>query len=171
MLFITLLSQQRSNALLDGSSDSNTMRTPMRFMRSRNWFKLDLTHAPQGLSHAFCWFVFGLFALWLFSSIMVARTCTEEWEYRAINRLEQLSSGLPRGPMLDSRDFAVQLFASLFPYKRPGAAPSRRTARARRRGEIARPWDPHCERRIAKGPVGHGTHAHTSHTSSRTLVG
>lgn len=86
-------------------------------------------------------------ALWLFSSIIVERTCTEEWEYRAINREEQISSGLPRGPMLDKRDFAIQLFASLVPHKF-GARPKARSGR----GEIARLRDPHCERRMPREP-------------------
>ncbi|KAL3671736.1 hypothetical protein V7S43_003646 [Phytophthora oleae] len=60
-------------------------------------------------------------APWLVSSIIVEVTSIKDWEYGAINQLEQVFQRGSRGhqavQMLNNRDFSIQLFASLVPHK------------------------------------------------------
>ena len=59
-------------------------------------------------------------APWLVSSIIVDVTSKKEWEYGAVDRLEQVFQRGDRGRqavhLLNNRDFNIQLFASLFPH-------------------------------------------------------
>ncbi|EGZ16034.1 hypothetical protein PHYSODRAFT_389485, partial [Phytophthora sojae] len=76
-------------------------------------------------------------------------TSIKDWEYGAIDQLEQVFQRGDRGhqavQMLNNRDFAIQLFASLVPHK--GAEPAHDPrhlaaagdARALHRGELLDP--------------------------------
>ena len=60
-------------------------------------------------------------APWWVSSIIVKVTSRKDWEYRAINQLEQVfqqgNQSRQAVQMLNNQDFTIQLFASLVPHK------------------------------------------------------
>ncbi|KAL7681094.1 hypothetical protein Plhal304r1_c059g0147091 [Plasmopara halstedii] len=87
-------------------------------------------------------------APWLVSSIIVEETSIKDWEYGAINQLEQV---FLRGNecyqpvhMLNNQDFTFQLFASLVPHigtehERSFTAITQEKMRAPHRGEMLDP--------------------------------